>query len=196
MTHRVSTDAHVWHGWRVLRIARLWDRDKIRDNGQGGQCFRVRTVCWALSHALTCKIHSNPSVEEHRQNQSSEDTCLQPCRHRGSAALNPQLADIAHPSIHSSTERWQVSGPVSGLGRWGGGSVPDRYTDGFVVDIPLVLQGPVKSLPLPGSPPRWAHSHQWPGGSRCLAVGEALPWLPVVVKLFLRTAGDLASGTL
>ena len=58
------------------------------------------------------------------------------------------------------------------------------YTDGFAVAIPLVLQDPEKSLPLPGSPPTETHCGGGQGAQRWLVVGTAFPWLSLVVKAF------------
>lgn len=161
---------------------------------------------WTVFQSASCMLGTEPCSHMQDPQQpfyGGAQTKPEQCRHlptatqtQGSGALNPQLADTAIlPSAAVlSTGRCLALCWSSGAGV--GAMSQTRYTDGFEVDIPQVLQGPVKSLPLQGSPPRWTHSHQWLGSSRCLAAGEALPWLPVVVKVFLRIMGDLASGTL
>lgn len=94
---------------------------------------------------------------------------------QGSRDLNLQLADTA---ILSSVTT--VPNPKSGAGSQGAvENAWSRHTDLFAVDIPLVLQGPVKSLLLSGSCPRGAHSRGEGADS-----GGSLPWPCLVVVLF------------
>lgn len=162
---------------------------------------------WTVFQSAYCMLGTEPCSHmqdpQHSTFYGGAQTKPEQCGHlptatqtQGSAALNPQLANTAILPSAAVLSAGRCLALCRSLGGGVGAMSQTRCTDGFEIDIPRVLQGPVKSLPLPGSPPRWTHSLQWLGSSRCLAAGEVLPWLPVVVKVFLRTTGDLASGTL